>query len=588
MGNKKKFFGFNEDYWGHKWGFKDSSFIVDSDKNVIFTGDRYDICGKKLPKLIPFIEEITEMDFQVIPELKEVEKKPIEPPKINKDFLNELKILFNKDQYTTNDNERLLHSHGQTSSDEVYKVLYSKLDKCVDMVFYVESEDELIKLVELSKKYNICLIPYGGGTSVSSALKIPIKEKRTIISIDTRRLDKILSVDNENLLVTVESGITGLKLEKELEKIGFTVGHEPDSIEFSTVGGWISTNAAGMKKNKYGNIEDIVRNITMITPNGILNQIQPLTRSSLGIQPQNLIFGTEGNLGLITKATLKIHHLPENISFESIVFPNWDIGLKFMKELVHSSSSLPASTRLMDNLQLKLGNTLKEEKKGFDKQLDRFKKYLLFNVKGLDPDKIVGGVFKIEGTKEETEYQRKILNKLAKKYKGIMAGGNQGKSGYNVTAVVAYLRELIFAQNIIGETLETTVPWSKINNVKNALKEAVIALNQSYNLPGKPFFCSRISKIYHNGVCMYSTLAIPFRGIEDPEIIFSDIEHKLRSVIMKNGGSISHHHGVGKSRMDYMEQTLSDGNIKLLKSIKSSSDPNNIFGIRNNIFYNKD
>ena len=256
-----------------------------------------------------------------------------------------------------------------------------------------------------------------------------------------------------------------------------------------------------------------------------------------------------------------------------------------MKELAHSTSSLPASTRLMDNLQLRLGNTLKEEKKGLDKQLDRFKKYLLFNVKGFDPYKIVGGVFKIEGTLEETNYQRKLLKKLAKKYGGVMAGGNQGKSGYNVTAVVAYLREFIFAQNIIGETLETAVPWSKVNKVKNALKEAVTKLNDSYNLPGNPFFCSRISKIYHNGVCMYSTLAIPFRGIENPEIIFSKIEHELRSVIMKNGGSISHHHGVGKSRKDYMEEALSDGSIELLKNIKISSDPNNIFGIKNNIFY---
>ncbi|MED5474814.1 MAG: FAD-binding oxidoreductase [Candidatus Neomarinimicrobiota bacterium] len=582
--SKNKFFAVNNDYWGHKWGFKDSSFIIDEDKNVLFTGNRYDICGKKLPLLIPFIEEITQMEFQINPDLKEVKDKHVDQPMINDDFFQDLKNNFHEDRYTTEKNERLLHSHGQTSSDEVYKVLYSKIDKCVDLVFYPESESEVKKLIEMSVKYNICLVPYGGGTSVSSALKIPKEEKRMIVSVDTRRLNNILKFDKDNLLITVESGITGLKLENELKKMGYTVGHEPDSIEFSTVGGWISTNAAGMKKNKYGNIEDIVKNITLITPSGIIKQSEPLTRSSLGIQPQNLIFGSEGNIGMITKATLKVHNIPETNSFESIVFPEWDIGIEFMKELAHSTSSLPASTRLMDNLQLRLGNTLKEEKKGIDKYLDKLKKYLLFNIKGYEPTKIVGGVFKIEGTHEEAQYQRNILYKLAKKHRGVLAGGNQGKTGYNVTAVVAYLRELIFAQNIIGETLETTVPWSKINNVKNALNIAVNQMHADYNLPGKPFFCSRISKIYHNGVCMYSTLAIPFRGQKNPDLIFSKIEHELRSVIMNNGGSISHHHGVGKSRMTYLKDAISDGSINMLKNIKSSEDPMNIFGIRNNLF----
>ena len=120
------------------------------------------------------------------------------------------------------------------------------------------------------------ILTFGGGTNVTNALKLPKAEKRMIVSVDTRRMNKIKSIDKENLLITVQAGITGKQLEEELHKKGYTVGHEPDSIELSTLGGWISTNAAGMKKNRYGNIEDIVQNVTMVTPNGSINQIKPL------------------------------------------------------------------------------------------------------------------------------------------------------------------------------------------------------------------------------------------------------------------------------------------------------------------------
>ena len=220
-----------------------------------------------------------------------------------------------------------------------------------------------------------------------------------------------------------------------------------------------------MKKHRYGNIEDIVQDLTMITPKGKINQMMPLTRSSFGIKPQNIMFGTEGNFGIITKATLKVHKLPESSSYESIIFKDWETGVAFMYDLFHSNM-VPASARLADNLQIRLGSALKEEKRGFPGYLDKMKKYILFNVKGLNPEKFTAAVFKIEGTQNEVEAQHLNLKTLASKHRGILAGQSTGKSGYLATMVIAYIRELIFTQNILGETMETAVPWSKINHVK--------------------------------------------------------------------------------------------------------------------------
>ena len=582
MNNKEKFYGVNESNWGHKWGYRDSGFKVNSDKSVTFTGKRYPICGKRLYNFIPFVEEILGVEFALEPKIKEVEKKHVSDPNINEPFMADLKESFDIDRFSGEHNERLLHSHGQHSTDEVYKVLYNKLDQFADLVFYIESEEETVKLIDLAQKHNVCLIPYGGGTNVTNALRPPKEEKRMVVSVDTRRMADVESIDEHNLMVTVGAGITGKVLEQELNKRGFTVGHEPDSYEFSTVGGWISTNAAGMKKHKYGNIEDIVQNLRMVTPKGVINQKKPLTRSSFGIKAQNILFGSEGNLGIITSATLKVHRLPESSAYESIIFKDWDSGVRFMYDLFHSNM-VPASARLADNLQIRLGNALKENKEGLTKLLDDFKKYILFNVKGVNPEKFTAAVFKIEGSNAEVENQRDNLRTLSKKHGGILAGESTGKSGYLATMVIAYIRELIFTQNVLGETMETAVPWSKINQVKSEAHKLIVQLHKENNLPGKPFFTSRISKIYHTGVCMYNTIAMSFEGIENPEDVFTSIEHKMRENFILNGGSISHHHGVGKLRKDFMKDTISESSIEMVRGIKQTQDPKNIFGVKNNI-----
>jgi len=583
---KNKFYGVNDDLWGHKWGFKDSSFIINDDNTVTFTGKRYEgISGERLPYLIPFVTKVLNTDIKKEPYFKEIEKKYVTERKINQDFVNDIKSFFNDDQISFSDEERVLHSHGQNSPDEVFKVLYDKLEKFTDIVVYVENEEDVINLIEKAKKHNVCLVPYGGGTNVTNALQLPEDEERMIVSVDTRRLNKIISIDTKNLLIEVEAGITGKHLEEELQKKGFTVGHQPDSIELSTLGGWISTNAAGMKKNKYGNIEDIVQNVVMVTPNGTINQIKPLVRSSIGIKTQNLLFGSEGNIGIITKAVLKIHELPECSDYESVVLKDWDTGLDFMYELAHSSS-VPASARMLDSLHYQFGSALKPEKNNIGKLKSKIQK-LVFKMKDFSTDDFVAAVFKLEGSYSEVEYQRKNIKRLAKKYNGLLGGSKEGKVGYNITMVIAYIREFFVPQGILGETLETAVPWSKINQVKDEANKLLTELHKKYDLPGKPFFCSRISKVYHTGICMYNTMGINVRGIKNPEKVFSDIEHKIRECFIKNGGSISHHHGVGKLRKDFMPETISPGSINVIKGIKKSQDPNNIFGISNNIINKK-
>tara|TARA_S200000501_G_scaffold339840_1_gene347855 strand:- start:52613 stop:54367 length:1755 start_codon:yes stop_codon:yes gene_type:complete len=583
MNEKEKFYAKNNTNWGHRWGYKDSEFVLNQDRSVTMTGKRYELCGIKMPDFIPYVEEMLGVLIDPNDKLEENDDKIVKDPKINKRFYDSIQSGFPKDRYTFDNNERLLHSQGQTT-DEVHKAMYSSIDKIIDMVFYLESHEEAKKLIQIALDHDVCLIPYGGGTSVSNALQIPIKEKRMVVAVDTRRMNKIESIDINNRRITVQAGITGKKLEELLLKDGLTVGHEPDSIEFSTLGGWISTNASGMKKNRYGNIEDIIENVTMITPNGTVEQIRPITRASIGIKPQNILLGSEGNFGIITKATLKVHKTPKIQDYNSAVFHDWETGVSFMKEL-SESEFIPASARLMDNAQFRFGQALKERSEGLDIWMKKIEKFFVLKIKGFDPYKMVGASFKIEGKKDDVNHQLNKLKSLTKKYNGIIAGRENGKRGYNLTFAIAYIRDFMSAYHIIGETMETSVPWTKIHNVCDAVNVRLHEIHKKYNIPGKPYISYRIPQIYHTGVCIYFMFAISVKGIENAIGKFHEIEHSMRDAIIASGGSISHHHGVGKLRKDFMRATISEGSIKLLKNIKNAHDPNNIFGIKNNIFH---
>ena len=151
---------------------------------------------------------------------------------------------------------------------------------------------------------------------------------------------------------------------------------------------------------------------------------------------------------------------------------------------------------MLDSLHFQFGSALKPEKSSFSKFMSKVQK-LVFKLKGFDPNEFVAAVFKLEGSPSEVRYQRKNIKRLSKKYGGLIGGGKEGKVGYNITMVIAYIREFFVPQGILGETLETAVPWSKINQVKDEANKLLIELHKKYNLPGKPFFCSRVSKVYH-------------------------------------------------------------------------------------------
>ncbi len=573
----------DETTWGHRWGYKDTRFVVNPDRSVKVTGNRYAVSGYDMPEFIPFVEEMLGVTIDLSDIKPERADKPVPEPNRNAAFDAALAATFPAGQYTTDPRERLVHSHGQTTADEVYQVLYTHLDRVVDLVFYPESQADVEKLIELAQAHDVCLVPYGGGTSVSCALKLPDDETRTIVSVDMRRMDAIEWIDRENFRASVQAGILGSHLEERLAAEGFTCGHEPDSVELSTLGGWIATNASGMKKNRYGNIEDIVENVTLVTPSGVIEHSMAMPRVSMGIEPKQVAFGSEGNLGIITRAVIRIHKLPDVKRYGSYVFRDFKTGTAFLYDL-SQAGVLPASIRLVDNVQFRFGQALKARPTSSEKLMSQVQKTVLFSIKGFDPHELVAATIVMEGMAEEVEYQAAAIKRIAARHGGVSGGAHNGQRGYMLTYAIAYIRDFLTDYHIIGETYETTVSWSRIQEVCDAVAERAHAMHREFGLPGNAYVSPRITQLYHTGVCIYFTHGFSAKGADAPDRIFAEIEHAMRETIMAHGGSISHHHGIGKLRRDFIAQTLTPASVELLREVKDGVDPANVFGIANNVF----
>jgi alkyldihydroxyacetonephosphate synthase len=207
------------------------------------------------------------------------------------------------------------------------------------------------------------------------------------------------------------------------------MGHEPDSIEFSTLGGWVATRASGMKKNVYGNIEDIVVRVKMVTCKGVLERNISAPRVSCGPDFNQLILGSEGTLGIVTEVVVKVRPLPKCKKYGSLVFPDFDTGIRYLREIAKRRCQ-PASIRLMDNEQFLFGQALKLDTGLWASFVDGLKKFLLTKLKGYDLTKIAVVTLLFEGDKEDVERQESLIYEIAERHNGLKAGETNGQKGY--------------------------------------------------------------------------------------------------------------------------------------------------------------
>ncbi|HLB53651.1 MAG TPA: FAD-binding oxidoreductase [Gemmatimonadales bacterium] len=561
------------------WGFRGAGFELLPNGSVILHGARYAGSGVELPDLLPWVQRTLEVEIQPGDIHPSAYPPAIPGPHQNPGFLREIEELLPPGAVSSDPELRLRHGHGHTL-EEMYAIKYGRIDRVPDLIVYPETEPQVATLVAAAARHDVCLVPYGGGTNVTDALRCPPDEDRTIVSVDLARLNRVLWIDPVNLMARIEAGAVGRHLQTQLAEYGFTLGHEPDSVEFSTLGGWIATFASGMKKNRYGNIEDLVLDVQGVTPLGELAHAAPFPRESAGLDLRRWLFGSEGSLGIITSAVVKIFPLPPVQRYDAVLFPDFEAGVAFLYDLTREAVP-PASVRLVDNLQFQLSQTLKPRAVGARALKRKLEKLLVTRLRGFDPNRMVACTLVYEGSPEEVHAQERAVRRLVRRHAGMRAGAENGRRGYQLTFGIAYLRDFVMRHWVLGESFETSVPWSRILPLCTNVKQRLHAECARRGVPGRPFVTARVTQVYQTGVCVYFYFGFYHKGIPEPVETFAELERAARDEILNSGGSLSHHHGVGKLRRGFLPRVFSSAALEWSGEIKRAVDPGNIFGIGN-------
>lgn len=561
------------------WGFADSGFAFTDSGELTFTGTRYPLAGRILPDFLPWAESILGVPLDPTDVAPSSYPPPMPERRAHPAFEQALASRWPRDRILEDPEVRLRHGHGHTQ-EEMWAVRYGRIERLPDLVVEPESEEEVSTLVELAIEHDVCLVPYGGGTNVTDALRCPPDERRSIVSVDMRRMNRVLFIDPDDRMARIQAGANGREIAEQLARHGFTLGHEPDSFEFSTLGGWIATNASGMKKNRYGNIEDLVLDLTVVTPRGKLERPGTAPRESVGGDPARWLIGSEGRLGIVTSAVVKIFPLPERQAYGSVIFPDFESGLAFMRD-VQESGVKPASIRLMDNLQFQFGQALKPERRGWARLGSRLERLFVTRVKGFEVDRMAACTLLFEGSAREVRSQERSVYRLAARRRGIRGGAENGERGYALTFSIAYIRDFMMRHHVVAESFETAIPWSRALPLVDRVKQRLWQEHAKRDLPGRPFVCARVTQLYETGVCIYFYFGCYMKGVPSPSDVYAEMERAAREEILRGGGSLSHHHGVGKLRQAFLPEIFSEPALRWRSELERAIDPGNVFGCGN-------
>ncbi|MFZ5631714.1 MAG: FAD-binding oxidoreductase [Bacillota bacterium] len=410
-----------------------------------------------------------------------------------------------------------------------------------DLVVLPSSTGQVAACVRIASAHRIPLIPFGGGSGVCGGTTPPGGG----IILDTKRMNRILELNEKSLLIRVQPGHIGLELETWLNRRGYTLGHFPQSIACSTAGGWVVTRASGQFSTKYGNIEDILLAVEAVLPGGeVVSTRHTGARSSTGPDLKQLFLGSEGTLGVITGLAFKINPLPAHRRLQSFLFPSFHQGLEAIR-LFMREGARPAVARLYDPLET-ARNFPAHQKTPEDNML------LLLS----------------EGSGRLVEAEGGLLEEVCAACGGVPAGSGPVTEWLHHRNVVKGLPEYL-SKGFVVDTIEVAAIWDRVGDLYEKCLSALMGI------PGILVASGHSSHSYPHGTNIYITFGgLPGQG-KTAEQLYLESWRAVMEACLGVGGTICHHHGIGLVRMPWMRQELGSS-YRLLQLIKQAVDPRNI------------
>jgi alkyldihydroxyacetonephosphate synthase len=457
---------------------------------------------------------------------------------------------------------RLDHAHGQSLPDWI-GLRGGILQRFPDGVARPASVDEVQEVLRFAADHDVEVIPYGGGTSVVGHLDVPQSE-RMVLSLSLERLNRLVNIDSENMLATFEAGIRGPQLEKQLNASGLTLGHYPQSFEYSTLGGWVVTRSSGQQSRHFGRIEQLFAGGEVVTPSGVLN-LPPFPASAAGPDLRQLLLGSEGRIGVLTRVTVKVSHLPEKDDVYGIFFPSWEQGMHAVKAI--AGADIPFSMIRLSNATETATNLALA---GHERQISLLKRYL--RLRGLTEQNACMCLIGFTGSRRVTTAAKGDAFAIVRGDKGIAVGKAMGNAWKKNRFRSAYLRNTLWDMGYAVDTLETAITWDKVTATLQAIEKSITDALAARDERVHVF--THLSHVYPTGSSIYSTFV--FRLYERPQATleaWKSVKQSASRIIVDAGGTISHQHGVGKDHRQYLLAEKGALGISTLKKVFDHLDP---------------
>jgi len=464
---------------------------------------------------------------------------------------------------TADPRKRLECAHGQSLPDWI-RLRGGTLAHFPDGVARPRTEEDIQVLLAYAADHNAIVIPYGGGTSVAGHLEINETE-RPVLSIALNGLNRLLGIDKNNLLAAFEAGILGPELEKHLNSEGFTLGHFPQSFEYSSLGGWIATRSSGQQSRHYGRIEQLFAGGEVFTFKGPL-KLPPFPASAAGPDIRQLVLGSEGRMGILTRAIVRISPLPDVNDIHGVFFPSWNHAFQAVQTLAQSQIPL-SMARLSNSQETRVSLALA----GNERQVEWLNRYL--KLRGIDPDLACLCLIGYIGSQRQARVARSEARSIIGRFKGISVGKRVGEAWKKNRFRSAYLRNTLWDLGYAVDTLETAVNWGKVPDTMRRIEKGLGQALDSANERILTF--SHLSHVYSTGSSIYTTFVFRLAGTPQQTLErWRTLKQAASRAIVEAGGTISHHHGIGKDHLPYLEAEKGPIGINTLKQVFSYLDPN--------------
>jgi alkyldihydroxyacetonephosphate synthase len=448
---------------------------------------------------------------------------------------------------TSDDHERALHSYGSSYRD-VVRGLRGRFDHPPDVVALPRDEGDVERILRWAISEGAAVIPFGGGTSTVGGVEPLVGDRYSgVVTIDVKALNRVLQVDAVSGSARIQAGATGPRLEEQLSEHGLTLRHFPQSFEYSTLGGWIATRAGGHFATLYTHIDDLVESVRAVTPSGLWES-RRLPGSGAGVSPDRMLIGSEGTLGVITEAWVRVRPRPTRRASAGVRFEEFAAGAEAVRALSQSGLH-PSNCRLIDAREAQMTGA----GDGSHALL-----VLGFESAGLDVEPSMSAALDCCGD-HGGKWDRR--------------GGRDGDavgSWREAFLRMPYLRDTFVAAGVLSETFETAITWERFP----AFNESVLARTTAavQQACGAGSVTCRFTHVYPDGPAPYYTVLAPARRGEELEQ-WAAIKKAASDAVLEGGGTITHHHAVGRDHREWYDIQRPEPFAAALRGAKAALDP---------------